>query len=83
MIFSKTIAKGSFDENIGILNGAKPMVNRNSNEKLRTSFYKAIDRFESSPKGHKEFSNTEFYPAIKFSEAGPDLLSKTNLRKVK
>jgi hypothetical protein len=83
MIFKKTIAKGSFDENIGILNRDKPVVNRNSNEKLRTSFYKAIDRFESSLKGHKEFSSTEIYPTIKFSKAGPELLSKTNRRKVK
>jgi hypothetical protein len=83
MIFRNTIAKGSFDENIGILNGAKPVVNKNSNEKLRTSLYKAIDKFESSLKGHKEFSSTEFYPAIKFSEAGPGLRSKANLRKIK
>jgi hypothetical protein len=83
MIFRKTIAKGSFDENVGIINRAKPVVIRNSNEKLRTSFYKAIERFQSSLKGHKEFSSTEFYTAIKFSEAGPDLLSKTNIRKVK
>jgi hypothetical protein len=83
MIFGKIVAKGSFDENVGIVNGARPVINRNSNEKLRTSFYKAIDRFESSLKGHKEFVSTEFYPAIKFSEVGPELMSKTNLRKVK
>lgn len=83
MIFRKTVVKGSFDENVGILSGSKPVINRNENEKLRTSFYKAIDRFESSLKGHKGFVSTEFYPAIKFSEAGLELRSKTNLREVK